>query len=460
MKRIKRGAFTLSLNIQLSLVVVLSILFSFAVLFGLLSVLGPIVESRVAPYFNRVDNEITALDDTLTIANEQGLLTVSADGTSPYFEAMELRPDGYTLETEFIPGLTYDQLMDQPALSKLFTNSYQVSIHELPDGLFIIGADVPAFTLYTALAIVFSVTFFLLILLTILVIFFSRKTRYIKTISNKLDTIAAGDLDVIVPVKGMDELTNLARHINEMTLSLSDHFEREKTYDSMKQQLVAGISHDLRTPLTAVIGHLSLLDQEWTVMEESQKRQSIQVALGRSQSVSHLVDQLFDYVLYTNHQVALHLQQLDPALLFVQLVDSFEPLVREKQMTLLVDLATVSKTYALDSEKLQRVVGNLMSNIAKYGAQQSQVTIYGKGTDQGAYELTFTNKMNQQVSHLPLEPSTNLTEWTETYFTSDRVSGRSAGLGLAICREIIEHHGGTMDLSSDGDLLTVTLRFY
>ncbi|GGD65787.1 sensor histidine kinase [Paenibacillus nasutitermitis] len=300
---------------------------------------------------------------------------------------------------------------------------------------------------------VMSVTGCFLFLLFFFV--FSRKMiRYIELITSGLQKIAEGDLSHRIPVTTSDELGQVARTVNEMTLRLSQSQAEERAAVQARNDLITGVSHDLRTPLTSVLGFLEYIEQD-RYRDEPELRQYVSIAYEKSLVLEKLIDDLFEYTRVTSSDLPLQLERIDLVPFLQQLADEFVPALDAAGMACRVHAASAPLVVEGDPELLLRLFENLMTNAIRYGREGLYLDIE-MGEEQGQTAIIFRNYGE------PI-PANHLPHLFERFYRVDASRSKEtggSGLGLAIARSIVELHGGTIKATSAKRKteFTVTLR--
>ncbi|MDO4429018.1 MAG: HAMP domain-containing sensor histidine kinase [Atopobiaceae bacterium] len=234
--------------------------------------------------------------------------------------------------------------------------------------------------------------------------------------------------------------------------------ERQLADESARRSdLVTYLAHDLKTPLTSVIGYLSLLD-EVPDMPEAQRVRYTGVALDKACRLERLVNEFFDITRYSLTNIELELAPVDLAGLLVQLVDEFYPVLAAHgnvaQVTVAGTVRTVEQpgeplVVMADAARLARVFGNLLRNAIAYSDEGTPVEIAATAGE-GGVVVTVSDTGATIPSH-------KLRAIFDRFFRLDESRGSAtggAGLGLAIAREIVELHGGTISAASENGLTT------
>ena len=220
--------------------------------------------------------------------------------------------------------------------------------------------------------------------------------------------------------------------------------------EQRKNDLVVYLAHDLKTPLTSVIGYLTLLRDEPELPQALRARYT-GVALDKAERLEDLINEFFDITRFSLTHLELELRQVDLRRMLEQVASEFSPVLREKDMTCVLDLPDPFQA-ACDPDKLARVFDNLLNNAFHYGYSGSPIRISGSVAGKLAV-LTFSNAG-------PTIPPEKLERMFERFFRLDpsRSTGSgNAGLGLAIAKEIVEAHGGSITAKSDQQQITFTV---
>lgn len=237
--------------------------------------------------------------------------------------------------------------------------------------------------------------------------------------------------------------------------------ERQLADESARRSdLVTYLAHDLKTPLTSVIGYLSLLD-EVPDMSDAQRARYTGIALDKACRLERLVNEFFDITRYSLTNIELELAPVDLAGLLVQLADEFYPALAAHGNVARVTVAGTVRTVedpgeplvvTADAARLARVFGNLLRNAISYSDEGTPVEI-GAVAGEGSVVVTVSDTGATIPSH-------KLRAIFDRFFRLDEARGSAtggAGLGLAIAREIVELHGGSISAASENGRTTFTV---
>ncbi len=198
--------------------------------------------------------------------------------------------------------------------------------------------------------------------------------RYLRTLADGLMTIAGGNLDYWLPASSEDELGEVAKSINFMAEQLQEKMDLERRSEQSKMELITGVSHDLRTPLTSIIGYLNLLkNDDYTNLEEHKRY--IDNAYNKSQQLKQLIDDLFEYTRLTSGAANLSLTKMDMAALLEQIMNEFEPIAQENALSVRLVRDPGPMYASIDTEKMVRAIDNLLMNALKFSFKPGDITV-------------------------------------------------------------------------------------
>lgn len=283
----------------------------------------------------------------------------------------------------------------------------------------------------------------LLLTLTLLfiVIFFAltrRVTIYLEDISRTVQQVARGDYSARVPFKSRDELGEVADNINRMARRINLAVQEERLLERQKNELITSVSHDLRTPLTSVLGYLDLIAQgEYQDQEELTRYAG--VAFKKAKRLQKLIDDLFEFTRLSGG--------LQPKFAAIQLGELLEQLLAETEPQLkdaeMEGQITIHQevNVAADGNLLFRLFENLFSNALRYGREGKRLEItVGRQGEKALAEVTNYGP--------PIAPE-DLPYIFERFYRAEKArTGEGAGLGLAIARQIALLHGGELSVES------------
>ena len=254
------------------------------------------------------------------------------------------------------------------------------------------------------------------------------------------------------PIRLPDSLRQAQDQLNLAREQALRDAQAVRDAEQRKNDLVVYLAHDLKTPLTSVIGYLTLLRDEPELSPAFRARYT-GVALEKAERLETLINEFFDITRFSLSHLEIERESVDLTRMLQQVCSEFEPMLQKRAMRCQLDLPSVL-TVSCDRDKMARVFDNLLNNACHYGYANSTLHVAGQQTNVGVV-LTFQNAG-------PTIPPEKLARMFEQFFRIDTARGSdtgNAGLGLAIAREIVEAHGGTITASSADEQIcfTVTL---
>ena len=300
--------------------------------------------------------------------------------------------------------------------------------------------------LYVLLGIgVFSVSFLLLQ---------SRSMRYISRISSAMREIAEGDLNITLDVEGDDEFADMAENLNNMVEELRQLMDKERESERTKNELITNVAHDLRTPLTSIIGYLELLSSPVKLNEEMQKKY-LDITYKKSKRLQKLIEDLFGFTKLNYGKISMKVSKVDIVKLLSQMLEEFYPNFMEKNLAYELQSNVTAKVITADGNLLARLFDNLINNAIKYGSVGKKIIVKVDATD-----TVVTVSVTNFGYVIPKEELPLLFEKFYRVEQSRSVNTGGTGLGLAIAKNIVDMHGGTIGVTSDlnGTVFTVKLK--
>lgn len=233
----------------------------------------------------------------------------------------------------------------------------------------------------------------------------------------------------------------------EIKSTMQKHEQTLKEEAARKNDLIVYLAHDLKTPLTSVIGYLSLL-QEVPEMPAEQRARYIGITLDKAQRLEQLINEFFDITRYNLQQIHLERESINLTYMLMQLTDEFYPILNAHGNTIRLQTDEELTVYG-DAEKLARVFNNILKNAVAYSYPDTEITVRAEEREQEVH-IFFCNK-GKTISPHKLEAI------FEKFFRLDEARSANtggAGLGLAIAKEIVTIHGGRITASSEDELTT------
>lgn len=285
--------------------------------------------------------------------------------------------------------------------------------------------------------IIFGTT--LIIVLSLLYKLLNKIFSYVFAVSESADKLFDKNVEYINLPPEMVEVEKKLNHFKTEAIK-NERLAREN--EQKKDELIVYLAHDIKTPLTSMIGYLSLLS-EIKDMPQEQRNRYIDIALDKSYRLEYLINELFDVAIFNSEKIVLEKEEINLNLMLEQIADDFYPTLKE--MNKKINFTSDEKTilYA-DPDKLSRVFNNLIKNAVNYSKENTDIDISILNKENQA-TVKITNKGKQ----IPKEKLDKIFEKFYRLDSSRTSKTGGSGLGLAIAKEIVELHGGRIYAESD-----------
>lgn len=285
--------------------------------------------------------------------------------------------------------------------------------------------------------IIFGTT--LIIVLSLLYKLLNKIFSYVFAVSESADKLFDKNVEYINLPPEMVEVEKKLNHFKTEAIK-NERLAREN--EQKKDELIVYLAHDIKTPLTSMIGYLSLLS-EIKDMPQEQRNRYIDIALDKSYRLEYLINELFDVARFNSEKIVLEKEEINLNLMLEQIADDFYPTLKE--MNKKINFTSDEKTilYA-DPDKLSRGFNNLIKNAVNYSKENTDIDISILNKENQA-TVKITNKGKQ----IPKEKLDKIFEKLYRLDSSRTSKTGGSGLGLAIAKEIVELHGGRIYAESD-----------
>lgn len=311
---------------------------------------------------------------------------------------------------------------------------------------------------YAISFIVFVEIFFKLIDFTI---------EYIRKLRRSIQQVTSGNYGVQCEVEYDDELGSLAANINVLSKTLlakekeSEKLKEkeraaldiERNAERQKNELITNVAHDLRTPLTTIVGYLELIKDDTALSKEDVHKYS-GIAYEKSIRLQEMMDDLFEFTKLDNADIKLNKSMINLSGLIMQMTDEFYPTFKDCNITPIVDLPEENIYVQGDGQLLARVFDNLISNALKYGYHNTDLKIEVSGDEKYAIVKVINHGDTIASEDIPLL-------FNKFYRTDSSRNSKTGGtgLGLAITKNIVDLHHGDISVTSDDQITTFIVKF-
>lgn len=287
----------------------------------------------------------------------------------------------------------------------------------------------------------------LLILLYLYLFFIYERHLYVQHLLSKLTTeiehIAQGNFNQKVKIEDNRVLGRLGTQINDIIAKAETAIDEQRKSAQLKNDLITNVAHDLRSPLTSIVGYLDLINDD-QYRSEVELRYYIQIIQQKSHNLHQLMNDLFEYTLVQNKETLLHEMPINIEEMLNQLAVQFQVQTNEAGMELRQTLLTnKSPIVKGDGSKLARVFENLIQNAIRYGKDGKYIDLILK-TSNDFVEIEVSN-------YGKVIPSNELPYIFERFYRVEKSRSSytgGSGLGLAIVKSIIDLHGGQIEVES------------
>lgn len=283
--------------------------------------------------------------------------------------------------------------------------------------------------------IFFMIIGFLILLYTLL----KKSFSYISAFSESSDQLFDKNVEYITLP---EELSDLEKKLNYFKRESIKNEKLLRENEQKKDELIVYLAHDIKTPLTSMIGYLSLLD-EIDDMPEEKRKKYIGIALDKSYRLEELINELFDIARFNSETIFLEKEELNLNLMFEQIMDDFYPMLNEMKKRIIFKSDEKIMLYS-DPDKLSRVFANLIKNAINYSKEGSDIDI-----DVSRTKENVIVKIKNKGKQIPKEKLDRIFEKFYRLDSSRTSKTGGSGLGLAIAKEIIELHNGNIRAESN-----------
>jgi len=292
------------------------------------------------------------------------------------------------------------------------------------------------------------------ILIGTVALFFVILTRFLMSQFEKYFSEISNSLDALVEDNGRQiemssEMSAMESKLKAIKYALDEREREAQLAEQRKNDLVMYLAHDIKTPLTSVIGYLSLLEEAQDIPDR-QKAKYIAITLDKAIRLEKLVDEFFEITRYSFQTIPMQKEAIDLYYMLAQMADEFYPLLVSKGQEAILDVPQDMVVYG-DPDKLARVFNNILKNAAAYSPETSNIDIKAGISDATAV-ISFTNE-----GGIPKDQLSSIFDKFYRLDSSRSTTTGGAGLGLSIAKEIVALHGGNIYADSDGKQTTLTV---
>lgn len=272
-------------------------------------------------------------------------------------------------------------------------------------------------------------------------------TGYFREVNQGIESLLADDEKQI---QLSSEMLPFERKLNSVKQTLAERKMETALAEQRKDELVMYLAHDIRTPLTSVIGYFNLLEEDPNMPPE-QRAARVHIVLEKAYRLETMVNEFFEITKYKSQKITLSKENIDLYYMLVQLSDELSPVLAPRGNTVTLHLDE-NLTIEADPEKLARVFNNILKNAASYSFPHTEIVISAEKLE---HEVII--RFQNSGEDIPNEALASLFNKFYRVDQSRSSDTGGTGLGLAIAKEIVTLHGGAISASSKNHVVTFTV---
>ena len=269
------------------------------------------------------------------------------------------------------------------------------------------------------------------------------------TLVTDIEMLAQGQLDIKLD-DNYGVFNELKDELLRIQLGFKHAVSKEVKSQRMKTELIANVSHDLKTPLTSIVTYVDLLKDE--TLEKEKQVEYLEIIDRKADRLKVLIDDLFEMSKASSGNIILELEEVNIISLLKQTVFELEDNLMSSNITVKQIYPSEKVQLKLDSLRTYRIFENLILNISKYSLENSRAYVEVIELDD-CVQVIFKNISAEEITVTPDELKERFVRGDEARHTE------GSGLGLAICQTFVQLQGGTFDVMIDGDLFKAIIEF-
>lgn len=272
---------------------------------------------------------------------------------------------------------------------------------------------------------------------------FGPVRRRLRQVQNATERLGDGDLEARVPDRGGDEVAAVARSFNKMAEELTGRAHALAASDNVRRQLLADVSHELMTPLTAMRGYIETLAMPEIRIDEHTRQHYLDIVTEETHRLERIIGDLLDLARLEGGGTTTRQSRVDVAALFERVSKRHERELQARGITLAQDIGVIAETVTGDPDRLEQAIQNLAANALRHTPDGGTVSLSSHRTGAAVRLVVRDSGPGIPAEHLPLI--------FERFYKADcsRKAAGGSGLGLSIVKAIVERHGGTITARND-----------
>ena len=273
---------------------------------------------------------------------------------------------------------------------------------------------------------------------------FGPVRRRLYAVQDATEQLGKGDLGARAPEHGGDEVAALARSFNRMAEELRSRAEKLQVSDRVRRQLLADVSHELNTPLTAMRGYIETLSMPDLAIDTPTRQRYVNIVMEETQRLERIIGDLLDLARLEGGGTAMRQSRVDVPALFERVAARHERDLQERRIELVQQIDRDAATLIGDPDRLEQAIQNLAANALRHTPEGGTLTLVAERSGEGL-------KLSVRDSGAGIAPE-QLPHIFDRFYKGDasRKSAGGSGLGLSIVKAIVERHGGTITARNEG----------
>jgi two-component system, OmpR family, sensor kinase len=288
--------------------------------------------------------------------------------------------------------------------------------------------------------------------LVAVVVIFAPARRRLSALEDAAERLGAGDLTARAPDRGGDEIARVSRAFNRMAEDLAARDEALRTSDRLRRQMLADVSHELKTPLTAMRGYVETLRMSEVALDDDRRARYLETIASETLRLDRIVKDLLDLARYENNVAPLEVRVFDVGRLLHNVARRHEHEMQRRHITVSVEIEPAADQIVADPDRIEQVVENLVTNAVRHTPESGRIELRAAITDASAVLSVADSGDGIAPEHLPYV--------FDRFYKVDparAAGGAGSGLGLSIVRAIVVRHGGTIAVASAPGSTTFTI---
>ena len=287
--------------------------------------------------------------------------------------------------------------------------------------------------------------------LVAMVLFYPARRR-LRALEHAAQRLGEGDLSARAPQKGGDEIARVAAAFNRMAGELETRDAALRTSDALRRQMMADVSHELKTPLTAMRGYIETLRMPEVALDADRRHRYFETIDRETRRLERIVKDLLDLARYEHGGVTLHRRLFDIERLFENVAGRHERDAHTKDAAIRIHVDAHADQVVADPDRIEQAIENLVGNALRHTPAGGTVTLSATQADGAATLSVSDTGVGIAPEHLP-----HVFERFYKVDTARAAESTGSGLGLSITKAIVERHGGTIRVTSQPGHTTFTV---